>query len=606
MYTKTVWKARKGSNLNRFEKSQETERFVTLENRPNSITEPGTAFSVSVMQNIEDGIEASHEMIAAEEKARIDGDKETLTAAKEYTDAAQLATQTWLPAVETVAAFDEITGLNNNINYLCRVIKDPDNSKNGVYQCVAGWADVPVWTFFSDNADWIDETELAEAVDAAIDEHNINPDAHQNIQDAIEREANTRANAISAEAIARSQAITEETQIRTTADNTLQDNINNTNSDVQNLRYDFNAWIGRGGYLEAYDFGTYSPTQEQLTNQALAQISTINDPSQIWNGTKIVNLANNYLWVLTNTPNTEPPIFEWTNQGTSDLTPFMSDRGGYIVGANQNDPPEFIQAQLNGKGKINLEAIKTLIKNEMFDEEHPVGDVVVQIPGTDSPIEKNWRGQWVNWTDRASAYRLRTSALPSNTVYTQGANYAANAVVMWHLAGDDWGFYQARAAINNADAQLDPVKWTQLQTGALLWRDDLLDINPWTDADFQIGQQITRNNINFWIEEIIVYGGKYFAGDGGNRPPFETGGVAGDVQRNIEGCLGSTFFGTAIAPSEVTGAFIKGILTGFKTGGLNPDYHYRVDMNTSLVVPTGNENAPRTLSVIYWRLISLQ
>jgi len=358
MYKKTNWKARKGANLNRFEKSQETERFVILENKPNSVTELGTPFSVANMNKIEDGIADAHEMIDMEEQSRIEGDKETLEAAQAYTDEAQLATQTWLPAVNTVAALDEITGLNKNINYLCRVIKDHDISKNGVYQCIAGWEEEPVWSFFSDNADWIDENEMAQAIADAVNEHNTNTDAHKNIQDAIADEAQTRADAIITEALARDHAVTEEAQTRATADNTLQGNINDTNGNIANLRYDFNAWIGRGGYLEAHDFGTYLPTQEELTNQALAQISTINDPLQIWNGTKIVNLFNNYLWVLTNTPNTNPPIFEWTNQGTSDLTPFMEDRGGYIVGANENDPPEYIRPLLNGKGKIDLEGIK--------------------------------------------------------------------------------------------------------------------------------------------------------------------------------------------------------------------------------------------------------
>jgi hypothetical protein len=616
MYKKTEWKARKGSDLNRFEKSQETERFVTLENKPNSVTEHGTPFSTANMNKIEDGIFEAHEMIAAEEQARIDGDQETLATAKEYTDAAQLATQTWLPAVETVAAFDEITGLNNNINYLCRVIKDPDNSKNGVYQCVAGWADVPVWTFFSDNADWIDETELAEAVDSAIDEHNINHAAHQNIQDDIEREANTRANAISTEAITRNQAITEEVQTRTAADNTLQGNINNTNNDIQNLRYDFNAWVGRGGYLEAYDFGTYSPTQSQLTNQALAQISTINDPSQIWNCTKIVNLANNYLWVLTNTPNTDPPIFEWTNQGTSDLTPFMADRGGYIVGANQNDPPEFVQAQLNGKGKINLEAIMELVEERLFFIEHHVGDVVVQHPGSLSPIDKQWRGLWVNWTSRASAYRLRTSALPlsnggepnNSNKYTQGANYSNGAYVWWQLVTesgkDDYVLLQANQAITNAAEQPDPVKWNNIRTGVLVWRKDMLDVNPWTDADLTLGQQIVRNGVNYWIEEIIVYGGKYFAAAGGNRPPFETG-TAGDTIRNIIG----TFYahagiGSGNPPTSGVFSFSNADNGGANTGAADRRGYYRFDAST--VVPTGKENGVRTLTEVYWRLINRQ
>ena len=84
MYEKTVWKARKGVKLNRFEKSEETSRSVVLENSPIAITEPGTPYSTANMNKMEQGIYDAHEMIAAEERARINGDKDTLAAAKTH------------------------------------------------------------------------------------------------------------------------------------------------------------------------------------------------------------------------------------------------------------------------------------------------------------------------------------------------------------------------------------------------------------------------------------------------------------------------------------------------------------------------------------------
>jgi len=424
MYEKNNWKARKGTNLNRFKKSQETALSVILENEPTSVTEPGTPFSTANMNKIEDGIFEAHEMIAREEQSRIEGDKETLETAKTYTDKAQLATQTWLPAVNTVSALDDITGLNNNINYLCRVIKNPDISKNGVYQCLAGWESKPIWTFFSDNADWIDENELAEAIETAIEEHDTNANAHESIQAAIADEATARIEAVNTEAAARDRAVTEEAQTRSAADNNLQGNIDDTNSNVQNLRYDFNAWIGRGGYLEAYDFGVYMPTQEQLTNQALAQISTIAEPSQIWNGTKIVNIANNYLWVLTNTPNTSPPIFEWTNQGTSDLTPFMEDRGGYIVGATQRDPPEFVRPTLDGKGKVDIDAITAAIISKVFLVSHPVGSIYMTVEASENTAAKmnaKYGGTWQVWAAGRVPVGVNSSGTFNTVEKTGGA-----------------------------------------------------------------------------------------------------------------------------------------------------------------------------------------
>jgi hypothetical protein len=603
MYEKTEWKARKGSNLNRFEKSQETNRSVILTNAPSSVTEPGTPFSANNMNKIEQGIFDAHEMLAREEQARKEGDIETLAVAKTYTDNAQLATQTWLSAVRAVADLPVIN-LNKNINYLCRVIADPDQSKNGVYQCIAGWEDEPVWTYFSDNADWVDENEMSEFVSANIDEHNKDSQAHEDIRNAVSREATERAEAISAEAETRAgadislqQAINAEAQTRATADQNLQTNINNTTNNLQTLQDDFNAWIGRGGYLNAFNFGTAIPSQEALTSQALSQIASITDPLQIWNGTKILNLFNNILWVLTNTQDTDPPVFEWAYQGTAELAPFTVDMGGYIVGANPEvDPPEYVQSLVNGKGKIDLDAIKSIL----FDIEHPVGDIVVQYPGSLSPIDKGWgTDKWKDWTKRASMYRLRSTALPGYTTYTWGANYAVNAVVMWHLDGDDYAFFQAKEAITNASEQLDPVKWNQLKTGVVVERKNMLDVNPWGNSDLTIGQKITGGAYNnYYVEEIIVYGGKFFAAAGGNRPPFVSGGVQGDRIRNIAGGVyySYTYFtASGVFKASGTGGYSSGI-TSYGNGS--------VSFSAENVVPTGSENSPRTLSVQYWRRVS--
>jgi hypothetical protein len=639
-YKRTIWKARKGTNLNRFKKSQETAQSVILENEPTSVTEPGTPFSTTNMNKIEDGIADAHEMIALEEQSRIDGDKETLAAAQAYTDEAQLATQTWLPAVNTVSALAEITGLNNNINYLCRVIKDPDISKNGVYQCIAGWASEPIWTFFSDNADWIDEIEMAEAIEKAIDEHNTNANAHENIQNDIAEEERSRVEAINTEAAARNHAVNEEAQTRAAADSNLQGNIDDTNSNVQNLRYDFNAWIGRGGYLEAYDFGVYIPTQEQLTNQALAQISTISEPSEIWNGTKIVNLANNYLWVLTNTPNTDPPIFEWTNQGTSDLTPFVADRGGYIVGANNNDPPEYVRAQLNGKGKIDIDAIITNIENRLFDKEHPIGDIVVQYPSTKSPLEKGWRGTWVAWNlprnttqgdplynpnqisgsgadvwNRPVLYGLATS-LASTTAYNENATsaIAANQYRVVTFADGDKAIFQSIAQIplindssspyNGTIGPFDPVKWREAKDFStasyrpiFVPREDITG-HSWT-VDLAIGASVTYKGTSYYVVARHGLGGKFLSGHGGNRPPFEAGGVHGDVLRPIKGRNGAVAYGSSISD----GALFSSVANSNSFGGSGYGFGYN-DLDISRAVPTGSENSPRTLSIIYWRRVN--
>jgi len=171
------------------------------------------------------------------------------------------------------------------------------------------------------------------------------------VADLVAAETRARNEAINAETQARQQTINAETQARQQADKILQD-------EQKRLQDDFNAWNGRGGYLDAFDFAAESPSQSELTEYALSKIPTISDALQIWNGTKVENLYNGILWILTNTQDTPIPIFEWTPQGPATLKPFVKDLGGYIVGADpENDPPEYVQALMNGKGKINLEAL---------------------------------------------------------------------------------------------------------------------------------------------------------------------------------------------------------------------------------------------------------
>ncbi|MCL2210770.1 MAG: DUF6273 domain-containing protein [Treponema sp.] len=80
---------------------------------------------------------------------------------------------------------------------------------------------------------------------------------------------------------------------------------------------------GRGGYLSAHDFGTLTPTQQMLTNYALAEIG-ITDQLMIFNNTRVKNLFDGYVWVLNNTPDSDPPVFEWVNDGPDIVNPDLS------------------------------------------------------------------------------------------------------------------------------------------------------------------------------------------------------------------------------------------------------------------------------------------
>jgi hypothetical protein len=103
---------------------------------------------------------------------------------------------------------------------------------------------------------------------------------------------------------------------------------------------------GRGGYLAAHDFEATTPTQEALTQYALTQIG-ISDPLEIWNGTHVKNLyvdpstitqenpegiVDGHVWALTNTPDTDPPIFEWVDDGPEGIGQATNKRYGATKG----------------------------------------------------------------------------------------------------------------------------------------------------------------------------------------------------------------------------------------------------------------------------------
>lgn len=98
------------------------------------------------------------------------------------------------------------------------------------------------------------------------------------------------------------------------------------------------ALEGVGGNLNAYDFGTGTPTQEQLTVYAIGQIwpgytdlsyneqnpaqSSFKDAggnphtaAEIFNATRVKNLSDNSIFMLTNTQDTDPKVFDWANTG---------------------------------------------------------------------------------------------------------------------------------------------------------------------------------------------------------------------------------------------------------------------------------------------------
>lgn len=114
-------------------------------------------------------------------------------------------------------------------------------------------------------------------------------------------------------------------------------------SDIENINEDqqeeieyvtkrVNTLVGSGGYLTANNFGTSIPTQSVLTNYALNEIG-ITDYLEIWNATKVKNTFDGHTWVLTNTQDTAPAVFEWTDQGIDYVALATDSSAGIVKGS---------------------------------------------------------------------------------------------------------------------------------------------------------------------------------------------------------------------------------------------------------------------------------
>jgi hypothetical protein len=250
-----------------------------------------------------------------------------------------------------------------------------------------------------------------------------------------------------------------------------------------------------------------------------------------------------------------------------------------------------------------IEYLNALLAKRRDEIDYPVGTGYKQGINDPDPIEKGLPGHWEPWTHRAEAYRLTSNALPGWGLYAAGANYAANAYVSWHLPGAGWELFKAKAAITNAATQLDPVKWDKWETGTIVERRHL---QGWLDDDLALGATIAEGDYaGMKVCEVICLGGTFDSWEGGNRPTFVSGGVAGDAIRNI---IGNPVQFIAYATQTLEGGGALAVVkspadrSATATGDILQWRHF--DFSADRVVPTAADNRVRTLSSRLWRRIA--
>jgi len=251
----------------------------------------------------------------------------------------------------------------------------------------------------------------------------------------------------------------------------------------------------------------------------------------------------------------------------------------------------------------NIQTSITESGDDILEKLFPVGCGYIQGINDPDPIDKGLPGHWDLWTHRAEQYRLTSTALPAFTVYTQGANYTANAYVLWHLPGAGYELFKAKAAVNNAETQLNPVLWEKYVLGDII---DRRFLQGWLDDDFAIGHVIEDGDYaGMRVSEVIALGGTFPSWEGGNRGTFNSG-VKPDVIRNI---TGGTSDNATAASAVARGAFTRiaindnwGVIAKGATGkGGSIIYD---DFNISLIVPTGPENSVRNHPYRFFRRVA--
>lgn len=137
----------------------------------------------------------------------------------------------------------------------------------------------------------------------------------------------------------------------------LQQENNNQNNHITDL---LSRTKGIGGYLNANNFESATPSQDELTNYALQQIG-ITDKTKIFNQTKVKNLFDGNIWVLTNTPDSTPSVFDWANVGQEKIADANNDGVHGLVTGSYDE----LQGSIDILGHIHINDLEPMVKTEL-------------------------------------------------------------------------------------------------------------------------------------------------------------------------------------------------------------------------------------------------
>ena len=276
--------------------------------------------------------------------------------------------------------------------------------------------------------------------------------------------------------------------------------------------YDLQARTkGIGGYLNAYDFGKATPTQDELNQYALAQISNITSKEQIFNQTKVKNLFDGNIWVLTNTPDSDPVVYDWANVGTEYINVANNDGSQGIVTGSYEELEGFVDINghitINGLDKIAEKA--NLIKTDQTSDKYLDGSGNYSTVKTNASFNPDWNISGTT-LEFVQSIRADTSATVGHT-YLGGVSFTDlpadmnNAECIVQIISSTLSQDEKVIHLDLYSSTTSPYHWTCIYWKELTaWQPDVLEedlpvANNGETATEKL-QTVKINDVNYQID----------------------------------------------------------------------------------------------------------
>jgi hypothetical protein len=206
---------------------------------------------------------------------------------------------------------------------------------------------------------------------------------------------------------------------------------------------EINSVKGKGGFINEHEFGDPTDTiayptpadfQAALTVYALQEIG-ITDPLEIFNGTKVTNEWDKHVWQLTNTQDTEPPVFDWADIGDVAVAIAQEGRPG-IVAPSEQIAVDPITGEMTIIGGIsgNAGAIPNLTVDPA-DDEIPTTPFYVKLDSGGANLIARIRANGVLTNITVKNLSNKTYAAPVITSFT-ASNPVSLATVRWETTSN--------------------------------------------------------------------------------------------------------------------------------------------------------------------------